>query len=82
MDLFHWLEVDELVDAIERPDADPGVCRDGGERHSSALPSHRSRGSREHAVAVGRRVATQLTATGAVTDSCPGFAHTSDDGRS
>jgi hypothetical protein len=71
------------VTPVERADTDPGIRGDGGEWHPGTLPPHRRSGGREHAVAVGRCVATQFTALGALAVSCPlGFAHPPDVGSS
>ena len=63
------------VAPVQRADADPGVRSDSGEWHSGAFSPYRRRGCSEHAVAVGRGVATQFASPGALAGCSFGFAH-------
>ena len=70
------------VTPVERADTDPGVRGDGGEWHSSAFPPDRRGGGGEHAVTVGRSIATQVTLLRTRAGRCPrSLAHPPDDGR-
>jgi hypothetical protein len=70
------------VTPVERADTYTGVRSDGGEWYSGTFPPHRHRRGREHAITVGRRVATQFTRLGALVVSPLGLDHTPDDGSS